>query len=54
MPTLILGNSLCVDFTSGGHAKDAQSFGRYGFKFGMRPVYGGSIKYNSTCDFKKI
>lgn len=49
-PTIILGNSICVDFTSSGQAKDAQSFGRYGFKFGVRPVYGGNIKYEKSCD----
>ena len=44
-PYLLFGNSACVDFTSSGHAKDAQSFGRYGFRFGMRPIFTGKLKY---------
>ena len=45
-PVLILGNNVSVDFTSSGHAKDAQSFGRFGFKFGLRPVIAGKILYD--------
>jgi hypothetical protein len=44
-PTLILGNNISVDFTSSGHAKDAQSFGRFGFKFGLRPIFTGKVVY---------
>ena len=40
---LLFGNKVSVDFTSSGHAKDAQSFGRFGFKVGMRPIVGGNI-----------
>ena len=36
-----MGNSINIDFSSSGHAKDAKSFGRFGFRFGFRPVYGG-------------
>ena len=43
-PYLILGNSVTIDFSSSGHAKDAKSFGRYGFRFGLRPVFSGKIK----------
>lgn len=34
-----------IDFVSSGHAKDAKSFGRFGFKFGLRPIFAGKIKY---------
>jgi hypothetical protein len=44
-PYLIFGNSVSIDFTSSGHAKDAQSFGRYGFRFGLRPIFAGKITY---------
>lgn len=44
-PYLILGNSVSVDFSSSGHAKDAKSFGRFGFKFGLRPVFAGKVRY---------
>ncbi len=44
-PVLMLGNNISVDFNSSGHAKDAQSFGRYGFKFGLRPINAGKILY---------
>lgn len=46
-PYLILGNSVTVDFSSSGHAKDAKSFGRYGFRFGLRPVFSSKTKLNS-------
>ena len=46
-PYLILGNSLSIDFSSSGHAKDSNSFGRFGFKFGLRPVFSGKLKYKS-------
>ena len=42
---LMLGNSISIDFNSSGHAKDAQSFGRFGFKFGLRPINAGKIIY---------
>lgn len=48
-PTLILGNNISVDFTSSGHAKDAQSFGRFGFKFGLRPISAGEIFYKKSA-----
>ncbi len=44
-PYLMFGNSISIDFTSSGHAKDAQSFGRYGFRFGLRPIFAGKLKY---------
>lgn len=44
-PYLIIGNSINIDFTSSGHAKDSKSFGRFGFKFGLRPIYAGKVKY---------
>ena len=53
-PTLILGNSASVDFTSSGHAKDAQSFGRFGFKFGLRPISTGNVIYEKNAEVKKI
>jgi hypothetical protein len=46
----MLGNHASVDFNSGGHAKDAQSFGRFGFKFGLRPVSTGRILYEKSSD----
>jgi hypothetical protein len=45
-PYLLFGNSVTVDISSGGQAKDAQSLGRYGFRFGLRPIYGSKNKYN--------
>lgn len=43
-----MGNSVTIDFSSSSHAKDANSFGRYGFKFGMRPIFTGRIKYKAN------
>ena len=53
-PTLILGNSISFDFTSSGHAKDAQSFGRFGFKFGLRPITTGKIIHKKNTDLSRI
>lgn len=44
-PVLMLGNNISIDFNSSGHAKDAQSFGRFGFRFGLRPINAGKIIY---------
>ena len=41
---MIYSNSVCVDFTSTGQVKDAQNLVKYGFKFGMRPIYTGKYK----------
>jgi hypothetical protein len=46
-PYLLFGNSVAVDFNSSGQARDAQSLGRYGFRFGIRPVFAGKFKYNA-------
>jgi hypothetical protein len=43
-----MGNSVNVDFVSSGHAKDAKSFGRFGFKFGLRPIFAGKLKYKKN------
>ncbi len=43
---MVLGNRIGVEFTSSGHAKDAHSFGRFGFKFGLRPVMAGKLIYD--------
>ena len=43
-PYFVLANAITLDFNSSGHAKDAQSLGRYGFKFGLRPVYTSRIR----------
>jgi len=53
-PVLMLGNSISIDFNSSGHAKDAQSFGRFGFKFGLRPINAGKIVYEKNVDMKKL
>ena len=53
-PTLMLGNNISVDFTSSGHAKDAQSFGRFGFKFGLRPIIAGKILFEKNNQSNKI
>jgi hypothetical protein len=53
-PTLMFGNSVSIDFNSSGHAKDAQSFGRFGFKFGLRPVIAGKVIYEKNADLSKI
>jgi hypothetical protein len=45
-PYLIFGNSISVDFNSSGQVKDTQSLVRYGFKFGLRPIFAGKIKFN--------
>jgi len=45
-PYLLLGNSVNVDFNSSGQVKDSQSLVRYGFKFGLRPVFAGKLRYN--------
>ena len=47
-PYLIMGNSVTIDFSSSGHAKDSQSFGRFGFKFGLRPIFAGKLKYKKN------
>jgi hypothetical protein len=43
-PHIFFGNSVTVDFNSSGHARDTQSLVRYGFKFGLRPIFTGKIK----------
>lgn len=43
---LLLGNSINIDFNSSGQVKDAQSLIRYGFKFAVRPIFSGKIKYS--------
>ena len=53
-PVLMLGNNISVDFNSSGHAKDAQSFGRFGFKFGLRPISTGKILYEKGKESAKI
>lgn len=53
-PVLMLGNNVSVDFTSSGHAKDAQSFGRFGFKLGLRPISTGKIFYEKSGDSAKL
>lgn len=50
---LLLGNSAVIDFNSSGQVKDTQSLVRYGFKFGLRPVFAGKIKY-SDKSAKKV
>lgn len=47
-PYLMMGNSVTIDFSSSGHAKDSQSFGRFGFKFGLRPIFAGKLKYKKN------
>jgi hypothetical protein len=53
-PVLMLGNNVSVDFSSSGHAKDAQSFGRFGFKFGLRPISTGKLFYEKSTESSKI
>lgn len=53
-PVLMLGNNVSIDFNSSGHAKDAQSFGRFGFKFGLRPVMGGKLTLEKGAEPTKI
>lgn len=43
-PILMFGKAVTVDFNSSGHVKDTQSLVRYGFKFGLRPIFTGKIK----------
>lgn len=47
-----MGNSVLIDFSSSSHAKDAKSFGRFGFKFGLRPIFAGKIKYKKDSGDK--
>jgi hypothetical protein len=51
-PYLIMGNSANIDFSSSGHAKDSKSFGRFGFKFSLRPIYAGKIRYKKNSSEK--
>lgn len=46
-PYLVFGNAINVDFNSSGQVKDTQSLVRYGFKFGLRPVYTGKPRFLS-------
>ena len=43
---LLLGNAVVIDFNSSGQVKDTQSLVRYGFKFGLRPIFAGKMKYS--------
>ena len=43
-PYQFFGNSVTVDFNSSGQVKDGQSLVRYGFKFGLRPIFTGRLK----------
>lgn len=47
-PYLIFGNAANIDFNSSGQVKDTQSLVRYGFKFGLRPIFGGKIKFSAS------
>ena len=38
---MLFSNACTVDFTSSGHVKDTQSLVRFGFKFGLRPIFTG-------------
>jgi hypothetical protein len=48
----LFGNSVTVDFNSSGQVKDTQSLVRYGFKFGLRPIFSGKIKYTEKLNQK--
>jgi len=39
-PLVLLGNTIQVEFSSSGLAKDEHSLNRWGFKIGVRPIYG--------------
>ena len=39
--SMLLANSCTIDITSSGHVKDTQSLHRFGFKFGLRPIFTG-------------
>lgn len=43
-PYLIFGKAVTVDFNSSGHVKDTHSLVRFGFKFGLRPVFTGKLR----------
>lgn len=45
-PYLLLGNSINVDFNSSGQVKDSHSLVRYGFKFGLRPIFAAKVNYS--------
>ncbi len=47
-PYLIFANSISVDFNSSGQVKDTQSLVRYGFKFGLRPIFAGKVIFNQA------
>jgi hypothetical protein len=47
-PYLIFSNSVNVDFNSSGQVKDTQSLVRYGFKFGMRPIFAGKMRVSQS------
>lgn len=47
-PHLMFSKAVTIDFNSSGHVKDTQSLVRYGFRFGLRPVYTGKVKLSAS------
>lgn len=47
-PHLMFGQAVTVDFNSSGQVKDTQSLVRYGFKFGLRPVFAGKVRLSEA------
>ena len=44
--SMLLSNACTIDITSSGHVKDTQSLHRFGFKFGLRPIFTGKNEIN--------
>ena len=51
---MLLSKAVTVDFTSSGHVKDTQSLVRFGFKFGLRPIFTGRNSFRKESQTKII
>jgi hypothetical protein len=53
---MLFGKAVTVDFTSSGQVKDTQSLVRYGFKFGLRPIFTGrtNLDHDSKIKIAKL
>ena len=51
---MLFSKSCTIDFTSSGHVKDTQSLVRYGFKFGLRPIFTGRNHFHDDKKEKII
>ena len=42
---MLFGKAVTIDFVGSGHVKDTQSLVRFGFKFGLRPIFTGRNQF---------